>query len=98
VLARAMPFETLKGKVVRVAPAARRLGERGDGTPPPAAPPGAVATDVESLTAVYCTLDAGQPGLRPGMTGHARIHRGDRPAWMVLSESALRSVRIEFWR
>lgn len=99
VLARALPFQTIKGKVLRVAPATRRPGDRGDGTQPTVvASSSTTTTDAEGLTAVYCTLDAGEPVLRPGMTGHARIHRGERPAWMALSESALRTVRIEFWK
>jgi len=32
------------------------------------------------------------------MTGHARIHRGERPVRAVVSESALRTVRVEFWK
>ncbi len=96
ILARALPFQTIKGKVLRVAPAARRPGDRGDGTQQ--AMLTATATDAEGLTAVYCALDTGELALRPGMTGHARVHRGERPAWMVLSESALRTVRVEFWK
>ncbi len=99
ILARALPFQTIKGTVLRVAPAARRPGDRGDGTQPVVVPTSSAATaDTEGLTAVYCTLDAGEPALRPGMSGHARISRGERPAWMVLSESALRTVRVEFWK
>ena len=100
ILARALPFQTIKGKVLRVAPAARRPGDRGDGTQPAvvATSSAAAATDAEGLTAVYCVLDAGELALRPGMSGHARISRGERPAWMVLSESALRTVRVEFWK
>jgi multidrug resistance efflux pump len=99
VLARALPFQTLRGSVRRVAPAARRPGDRGDGTQPAVLTPSSTANaDAEGLTAVYCVLDAGESALRPGMTGHARIHRGERPAWMVLSESALRTVRVEFWK
>jgi multidrug resistance efflux pump len=98
ILARALPFQTIKGEVVRVAPSARRPGDRTDGTQAATLTPTAASTDAEGLTAVYCTLDAGELALRPGMTGHARIHRGERPVWAVVSESALRTVRVEFWK
>ena len=97
ILARSLPFDTLNGKVLRIAPAARRPGDRGDGTQPVASS-SATVPDAEGLTAVYCALDDDRTALRPGMTGHARIHRGSRPAWMVLSESALRTVRVVFWK
>jgi multidrug resistance efflux pump len=97
-LARAFPFQTLHARVVRVAPVAHRTGERTDGTTPAGTAPTVTATDAEGLIAVYCVLKTTGVELRPGMTGHARIHRGERPAGTVLSENAMRMIRIEFWR
>ena len=36
-------------------------------------------------------------GLRPGMTGHARVYSGKRPIGAVLLDRALRFLRTEFW-
>ncbi len=98
IIARATPFQTITGQVRRVAPAARRPGDRGDASQPPVLSSSTASADAEGLTAVYCAVDAGQPALRPGMTGHASIHRGERPVWAVVSESALRTIRVEFWK
>ncbi len=96
-LARAFPFQSLRGRVVRIAPAARRPGERLD-TVAPQPVTTATQTDAEGQVAVLCELVSPDPGLRPGMTGHARITRSDRPGGYILLESLLRTIRIEFWR
>ncbi|HYG76841.1 MAG TPA: HlyD family efflux transporter periplasmic adaptor subunit [Planctomycetota bacterium] len=49
-----------------------------------------------SLT-VYCQLKEFAPELRPGMTGHARIHCGRKPLGQILYERLVRSIRTEFW-
>jgi RND family efflux transporter MFP subunit len=59
--------------------------------------PAAVAGDVQSKLAVYCTMSNPSLALRPGMSGHARIHCGARPAGMVLFGRLLRTLRTEFW-
>jgi multidrug resistance efflux pump len=85
--ARALPFETLRAQVDRMAPAAAR-GE------------------VQGTVTIYCRLDPaltsppgpGQPGgLRPGMSGHARVYTGRRPVGRFLLDRVLRFVRTEFW-
>jgi putative peptide zinc metalloprotease protein len=59
--ARALPFETLKAKVHRIAPAAAK----------PEKPELAPAT--QNTLTVYCRLDDSTVKLHPGMTGYARI-------------------------
>jgi HlyD family secretion protein len=59
----------------------------------PATKPG----DVQGIVTVYCELEKGDTGLRPGMTGHARVFTGPRSVGMVLLDRALRYVRTEFW-
>jgi hypothetical protein len=46
---------------------------------------------------VSCRLEATDPGLRPGVTGYARVSCGPRPAGEVLADRALRFLRTEFW-
>ena len=49
---------------------------------------------------VYTTrvaLDRMIPGLRPGMTGQARIQCGRHTIARTVVEKALRFVRTEFW-
>ena len=59
--------------------------------------PAAVAGDVQSKLAVYCTMSNPSLALRPGMSGHARILCGPRPAGLVLFGRILRLLRTEFW-
>ncbi|QEL15461.1 efflux RND transporter periplasmic adaptor subunit [Limnoglobus roseus] len=100
VLPRAFPLHTLGGSVSRVAPAARRPGERPDAVSGTIAAPAAAAPspDAEGQVVVCCTLADSDLRLRPGMTGYARIECGRRPLWAVVSDGVLRTVRIEFWR
>jgi multidrug resistance efflux pump len=58
--------------------------------------PAAAHGEVQSTVTVYCRLDASE-ALRPGMTGHARIGVGRRPAGAILFDRGLRLVRTEFW-
>jgi multidrug resistance efflux pump len=53
--------------------------------------------EVQSIVTVYCRLDEGSDGLRPGMTGYARISTGRRPIGTILADRALRGLRTEFW-
>ncbi|MBX7102852.1 MAG: HlyD family efflux transporter periplasmic adaptor subunit [Gemmataceae bacterium] len=89
--ARSMPFRTFPATVARVAPAATARPEA----------PGTVSTTPRGETAgtvtVYCRLSEISPELRPGTTGYARIHRGDRTIGAVYGERLLRYLRTEFW-
>jgi multidrug efflux pump subunit AcrA (membrane-fusion protein) len=90
--ARALPFETYTTRVERIAPVSGR-------------------GDVQSTVTLYCRLpplaprergDGGEGGeegggLRPGMTGYARVFTGRRSVGAVLLDRALRWVRTEFW-
>jgi RND family efflux transporter MFP subunit len=79
--ARALPFELFAGSVEKTAPAAT------------AAAPG----EVQSTVTVYCRIETEHPGLRPGMTGQARIHCGRHTIARTVVEKVLRFVRTEFW-
>ncbi|HET6573831.1 MAG TPA: HlyD family efflux transporter periplasmic adaptor subunit [Fimbriiglobus sp.] len=85
---RAYPFESPRGRVVRVAPAARPELDRTDAIPRPDAP--------GSVTA-YCVLEGSAPELHPGMTGYARVRCDARPVGVLAAERALRWLRTEFW-
>ena len=85
---RALPFETLQGRVDRLAPRAG-LGDTSQPSvdrPPAKVPPG----ETQGFVTVYCRLEYPTPELRPGMTGHARIYRGRRTLGEVAAERALR--------
>ena len=97
--ARSLPFQTLSGRVERIAP---RTPEAPD---PNAAVPGregqgASAAELgqkpESVI-IYCRLDGSPWGLQPGMTGYARIHCGRRPIGEILAFHVRRFLRTEFW-
>jgi putative peptide zinc metalloprotease protein len=87
---RAAPLRTLRTQVDRVAPTAVRPE-----APALAAP--AVRGEVPGTVTVSCRLEATDPGLRPGVTGYARVSCGPRPAGEVLADRALRFLRTEFW-
>ena len=97
-LTRALPFQTFRGTVRKVAPAARRQMEMADPPTNGTTPPTTTSIDSEGYVVVHCTLNDSAKQLRPGMTGHARIYRGERAAGLVVTESAMRTIRIEFWR
>ena len=97
--ARSLPFQTLNGRVERIAP------RTPEGPDPNAAVPGregqgASAADLgkkpESVI-IYCRLDGSPWGLQPGMTGYARIHCGRRPIGEILAFHVRRFLRTEFW-
>jgi hypothetical protein len=78
----------------------------GDGPPPGRAgrpvrtrarPPRPRRGETPGTATVYCRLDGDGPGVRPGLTGYARVSCGPRPVWEALRERVLRGVRTEFW-
>jgi multidrug efflux pump subunit AcrA (membrane-fusion protein) len=85
--ARALPFQTLRAEVSRIAPGAARA--EGDKAAPRA--------DSQALVTVSCRLEDPPPELRPGLTGHARISCGRCCLGGVLLERGLRLLRTEFW-
>ena len=79
--ARALPYETFRARVGRIAPRASK----------------AEKAEVQATFVVYCDLDDRGTGLRPGMTGHARIACGRKLIGEILLNSMLRVIRTEFW-
>jgi multidrug resistance efflux pump len=59
--------------------------------------PAAGRGEVQSNVIVYCRLDAVGAGLKPEMTGHARIYTGRRPIGAILFDRAVRLLRTELW-
>jgi multidrug resistance efflux pump len=53
--------------------------------------------EVQSRVTVCCRLDCLPAGLRPGMTGYARVYTGRRPVGAILLDRAVRYLRTEFW-
>jgi multidrug resistance efflux pump len=53
--------------------------------------------EVQSRVTVCCRLDRLPAGMRPGMTGYARVYTGRRPVGAILLDRALRFLRTEFW-
>jgi multidrug efflux pump subunit AcrA (membrane-fusion protein) len=80
---RAQPSETVAAEVVRVAPVA---------TPGSAEKPGEVGR-----VTVYCRPTGLADGLRPGLSGYARIYSEERSVGDYLLDRAVRFVRTEFW-
>jgi multidrug resistance efflux pump len=87
---RAFPLEMLTARVDRVAPRASR-------TEPPTTAPSSARGEFSSTQVVYCRLEGADPGLRPGMTGQARVCLGRGRVWEVLSDRVLRYFRSELW-
>jgi multidrug resistance efflux pump len=106
--ARSAPYETFTAQVDRIAPAAAkgeaqctvtvycRLAPSGGGegkalaslTPPEGGSP----------TVNLAPEEGGErEGLRPGMTGHARIATGRRAPGLIVLDRAIRYLRTEFW-
>ena len=83
--ARAMPFDTLRAEVHRIAPAAAKA-EKTELTP----------TSQNTIT-VYCRLTDESHELSSGMTGYARIYCGRYSIGRVLGGQLLRYLRTEFW-
>ena len=80
---RSLPHDTFAAEVVRVAPSAK--------TTDPERP-----EEVGRVT-VYCRLHGPAEGLRPGMTGYARIYSEERSVGGYALDRAVRFVRTEFW-
>jgi multidrug efflux pump subunit AcrA (membrane-fusion protein) len=59
--------------------------------------PAAARGDVQSTVTLHCRLANENAGLRPGMTGHARVFTGQRSVGEVLLDRGLRFLRTEFW-
>jgi multidrug resistance efflux pump len=59
--------------------------------------PAAGRGEAQSCVTLYCLLDNDGAGLRPGMTGHARVFTGRRSVGRFLLDRALRFLRTEFW-
>jgi RND family efflux transporter MFP subunit len=59
--------------------------------------PAAATGAVQSNVTVYCLIDSPVHGLKPLMSGYARVDCGRRSLGRVLGERVLRYVRTEFW-
>jgi multidrug efflux pump subunit AcrA (membrane-fusion protein) len=59
--------------------------------------PSANKGDVQNTLTVYCRVEGDHAGLKPGMSGHARIYTGERSLGGILLDRALRHLRTEFW-
>src|SRR5262249_50748408 len=88
--ARALPFQTFEARVERVAP--RACAAEG-----PATAPKPARGELPGTVTAYCRFQADSTGLRPGMTGHARVCGGRRRAGEILLGRLLRYLRTEFW-
>jgi putative peptide zinc metalloprotease protein len=99
--ARALPFATFSAQVDRIAPVAERGDVQGSVTIYCRLSPGAVrgsgAMRGSPDGAVRGSPDPALDALRPGMSGHARIHTGQRSVGQILINRLLRYVRTEFW-
>jgi multidrug resistance efflux pump len=90
--ARSLPFETVRARVERIAPAATRPDANIT-----AAVPVESKWEAPGAVLVSCRLEGNSPDLRPGLTGHARVLCGSRSIGGILSDRVLRSLRTEFW-
>lgn len=79
---RALPFETFVAKVDRIAPRAVGAPDK---------------RQSQNSVVVYCKVENKDRRLKSGMTGLARIYRGQRPMGWNLINQALRYIRTEFW-
>ena len=55
------------------------------------------AQAVQASVTAYVRIDSPPPGVRPGMTGTARVACGRSTVAQVLGGRALRYLRTEFW-
>jgi multidrug efflux pump subunit AcrA (membrane-fusion protein) len=85
--ARAFPLQSFHATVSRIAPVAHQ---------PATDPTRHPAPDTPGSITVYCAVEDGT-GLRPGMTGYARISSGRRTIGAIVLERALRLLRTEYW-
>jgi multidrug resistance efflux pump len=88
--ARGLPFQTFQAQVTRIAPRATRAEAAATAAKP-------ARGELPGTVTVYCRLQGTDEGLRPGMTGHARINCGRRVAAELWTERVLRFLRTEFW-
>ena len=51
----------------------------------------------QGTVTVYCRLSGQDAEILSGMTGYARIYRGNRPLGEVLYDRAYKHLRTEFW-
>jgi multidrug resistance efflux pump len=79
--ARAVPEETFSGKVISIAPTASKT------------------EDALGQRTIFVTteIDNKVLRLRPEMTGHAKIHCGQRRVGELMARRMARYVRVEFW-
>jgi hypothetical protein len=59
--------------------------------------PAATSGEHQSTVVVYSRLVNDSTGLRPEMTGHARIYCGPKPVGEIGLDYVLRFIRTEFW-
>jgi multidrug efflux pump subunit AcrA (membrane-fusion protein) len=59
--------------------------------------PSAGHGEVQSTVTVYCRLEDAPAELRPGMSGYARIHTGQRSLGQIVVDRMLRYLLTEFW-
>jgi multidrug efflux pump subunit AcrA (membrane-fusion protein) len=77
----ALPFDTFRATVERVAPKTV-TDQQGRW---------------QTCLMVYCTPSSRKEALRPGMTGYARILTGSRSLGGLLVDRVMRFIRTEFW-
>ncbi len=59
--------------------------------------PGAVPGEAQSTVHVYCRIENPSSDLKPGLSGHARLHCGRRQPGVMLLERGMRYLRTEVW-
>src|SRR5262249_7682393 len=103
--ARALPYESLLGRVEQIAPAAVVSGSNtaagvSAGTTTFAAvsiPGDSSAGAIPSTVVIRTRLDSPRTELRPGMSGYARVSTERHPVGRVALYRLLRFIRTEFW-
>jgi multidrug resistance efflux pump len=97
---RALPFHTFSTRVDRIAPSAvkeERPGQLPGQLPGQIPGQSTVPSTAPGTVIIYCRLENPAFGLRPGMTGYARIACGRRPIGEILAEHIQGFLRTEFW-
>lgn len=99
--ARALPFQTFRAHVERIAPRAApsslALAQAAAPSDPQSAPNAAVKPSGSPVVTVHCHLEDPESLLRPGMSGFARVYCGRKPIGQILAIMTLRVIRTEFW-
>lgn len=88
--ARALPFRTFQARVERIAPSAAAAVPAG-------ATDVAPAGEKQGAVTVYCRLQDQDAQLLSGMTGYARIYRGETTLGAMALRKTMKHVRTEFW-